>query len=296
MAWGVNASMLIDEIWEIRLLEEEKIGWAKLLPFSVKDTPDPRAGHSAVNDTLSQRVIFFGGYTQDGPSNEVWEMVFSEDKVNGTWQGISLLGELPAPRVGHVAVLDEVDHQMIVFGGWDQSGTFFNDLWGLQLGTDVSPVWEKLSVEIRPGARAEHSSAVDPAKLRMIVFGGWNGVSRLNDVWELNWSTGLFNWKKLDITGTPPSARSGHSAVYDPAKDRMIIFGGFDGENRLNDIWILDLSEPGTGRWKVVSPKESLTPAVRDQQIAVRDANSGPFRMVVFGGNGDSDGEVWVLK
>ena len=296
MAWGVSASLLIDEIWEIRLLEDEKIGWAKLLPSSIKDLPDPRAGHSAVYDTLSQRAIFFGGYTQDGPSNEVWEMVFWEDQVNGSWQGSSPLGEAPAPRVGHAAVFDEADHQMIVFGGWDRSGTFFNDLWGLRLGADPSPVWEKLSGEIGPGARAEHSSVVDPAKLRMILFGGRNGVSRLNDVWELNWSTGLFNWKELDITGTPPSARSGHSAVYDAAKDRMIIFGGFDGKNRLNDIWVLDLSEPGSGRWEPVSPEGDLAPAVREQHIAIREANAGSFRMVVFGGNGDSDGEVWTLK
>jgi len=42
----------------------------------------------------------------------------------------------------------------------------------------------------------------------------------------------------LSPTGTPPSARYDHTAIYDPLRDRMVVFGGFD-ETRLNDVWEL---------------------------------------------------------
>ena len=33
--------------------------------------------------------------------------------------------------------------------------------------------------------------------------------------------------------------REGHSAVYDPVRDRMIVFGGRDGSAYLDDVWLL---------------------------------------------------------
>ena len=36
-------------------------------------------------------------------------------------------------------------------------------------------------------------------------------------------------WKKLQPTGRSPSERHGHSAVYDPESQSMLIFGGDEG-------------------------------------------------------------------
>ena len=52
-------------------------------------------------------------------------------------------------------------------------------------------------------------------------------------------------------SGTPPSARDGHTAIYDPVRDRMVVFGGDDGALR-NDVWALTLS--GSPAWSALAP------------------------------------------
>jgi hypothetical protein len=43
-----------------------------------------------------------------------------------------------------------------------------------------------------------------------------------------------------------------HSAIYDPVRDRMVVFGGFDGLGNLhNDVWVLSLA--GAPTWSLLS-------------------------------------------
>jgi hypothetical protein len=67
----------------------------------------------------------------------------------------------------------------------------------------------------------------------MVVFAG----ETLNDVWALSFAD--TSWSLIRPRGTPPSARSGHSAVYDPWGDRMIVFGGSNS----NELWELTFSD-----------------------------------------------------
>jgi hypothetical protein len=54
----------------------------------------------------------------------------------------------------------------------------------------------------------------------MIVFGGRSNGSVFNDIWELRFSgppgPSYPYWAPLTCNGTPPSARYGHTATYDP--------------------------------------------------------------------------------
>ena len=51
-------------------------------------------------------------------------------------------------------------------------------------------------------------------------------------------------WTKLSTTGGP-SARSGHSAVWCPDLNAMLVFGGYNGNYRLNDVWSWSEGECG---------------------------------------------------
>jgi len=44
--------------------------------------------------------------------------------------------------------------------------------------------------------------------------------------------------------GHSASARCAHSAIYDPPRDRMVVFGGVDGSRSYNDVWELGWSTP----------------------------------------------------
>ena len=43
--------------------------------------------------------------------------------------------------------------------------------------------------------------------------------------------------QKLRSNSTPPAARYSHTAVWDGASNRMLVFGGYDNTNYYNDVW-----------------------------------------------------------
>jgi Rab9 effector protein with kelch motifs len=106
--------------------------------------------------------------------------------------------------------------------------------------------------------------------------------------WALELAT-VPTWVQLAPQGSPPSARQGHTAIYDAAGDRMIVFGGRDATGNLNDLWVLDFAP--TLSWSPLVPLGEPPPA-RDQHTAVDDGANQ--RMLVLGGS--SAGDVWELS
>src|SRR5207237_543716 len=79
------------------------------------------------------------------------------------------------------------------------------------------------------------SAIYDPVRDRIVIFGGFSSVGGnagppTNDVWALE--LGVANaphWTPLTPAGTPPPARIRHRAIYDPVRDRMVVFSGAGG-------------------------------------------------------------------
>jgi hypothetical protein len=195
------------------------------------------AGSSLILDPVHDRLVLFGGYRQNLEcghlpffsylqTGKVWTLPLAD---GGAWAEVPLPGGGPSPRANHTAVYDPERSRMIVFGGGTGylNGTLFNETWALSL--DGSPAWTALAPEgTPPPALAEHSAIYDPVRERVIVFGGKTGSSSsdlINSVWALSLYPSL-RWDRLNAQGLPPSARSGHTAVYDPIRDAMIVFGG----------------------------------------------------------------------
>src|SRR5262245_6087205 len=127
-----------------------------------------------------------------------------------------------------------------------------------------------------PSDRDGHAAVYDAARDRMVVFGGMSSARR-NDVWVLPLASAT-GWHQMLVGGTPPSARDGHTAVYDPIHDRMVVFGGFDTGPR-NDVW--ELSFAGAATWRQILPAGS-PPSPRVGHAAVYDPVRQ--RMLVIGG------------
>src|SRR5262249_17499877 len=106
------------------------------------------------------------------------------------------------------------------------------------------------------GGRTEHSMIFDPVAGRFIVFGGitlQSGPDH-NDVWERPLD-GSGVWVAMSPLGTPPTPRYGHSAIYDPVRRRIIVFGGHSIAD--NDaLWQLTLDDPPT--WSPLATTGSL--------------------------------------
>ena len=110
----------------------------------------------------------------------------------------------------------------------------------------------------------------------MLVFGGTDGVQKVNDFHVLDLDELV--WSTPTVKGTPPRARESHSATL-VGSDKLVVFGGSaEGEgNYLNDIHILDVS---TMTWH--------SPIVQGEGPSRRDshaASSVGHRLVVLGGD-----------
>jgi len=203
-----------------------------------------------------------------------------------SWGAIPVISVTPPDRGDYGTIYDAPRRRMVVFGG-SSDGTIFGDMWALTLtGT---PAWTEITPGgASPGPRTGHSMIYDPIGQKIWMFGGSNGAANRNDLWTLN-LTGAPAWTQVSTSSSPP-VRRGHTAVYDSAGRRMIVFGGTPTRN---DVWSINLD--GLPSWTQLLPGGG-PPAGRQTHTAVYDPTSN--RMIVFGGEGAGAsllGDVWSL-
>ena len=73
----------------------------------------------------------------------------------------------------------------------------------------------------------------------ILVFRGGNGQEYLNDLHALHVDT--FRWRHVETNGSTPSQRANHASAILEETAELIIFGGWNGRERLNDVHILDI-------------------------------------------------------
>ena len=81
----------------------------------------------------------------------------------------------------------------------------------------LTPEWVEQNPPESPPARYHASMAYDPAKGKILLFGGSSSGSRTNDTWTYDGST----WTKQSPPESPP-AREQASMAYDSATERMV--------------------------------------------------------------------------
>jgi hypothetical protein len=87
-----------------------------------------------------------------------------------------------------------------------------------------------------------------------------------------------FNWIQISVNG--PSARSGHRLVYDSDRHKVILFGGNDGQNYLNDVWEFDTA---SRTWSNITPGSGSMPIPRAYFGMAYDQTR--HKVVVYGGS-----------
>ena len=111
---------------------------------------------------------------------------------------------------------------MVLFGGFDGFNRL-SDVWTLPLGGALIYGFPDV-LGTPPTARQNHAAIHDRVHDRIVVFGGNDGSTNLSDVWGLSLASGL-SWTNLTPDGTPPAGLDLLSAIYDPARARMVMFG-----------------------------------------------------------------------
>lgn len=277
-----------NDVWEFPIAAG---AWGDISPTGT--TPTGRTFATAVMDPPRGRMILFGGtFPTVGRLNVVNALATTEPPV---WTGLMPTGTPPTPRYGACGIYDPPRERMVVYGGATGSGMFddSNEVWALSLAG--TPAWSLLAPTGTPPFGSHGATAVyDAARERMLVFGGkgWDGTfyREFNDVWALSLAAPA--WTQLAPAGTLPSGRIMHSAIYDPVRDRMIVYGGNNGGARLGDVQSLTLS--GTPTWSALTPT-GTPPAARDGHAGIYDPVRD--RMVVCAGVSSTySSETWAMS
>jgi len=131
-----------------------------------------------------------------------------------------------------------------------------------------------------PQPRWGHSAIYVPEGDSMVVFAGSGCESgqcgtEFRDLWGLDLAT--HEWSLVEFVGGP-AKRYDHTAVYDRARQRMVLFGGRNirDASGLGDVWVFDLQTHG---WREV---EAAGPRARAGHVAVLDEWGD--RMIIHGG------------
>jgi len=264
--------------------------WEQAQPDS--EAPQPRYFGVGAFDPPTRRMLVFGGGIGASAFKDIAAL-----RLGGrtAWEPFAPRTP-PTPRDQVAIGLDAEARGLVAFGGFGSgtfpgrpdAGTHLADAWRLRLDGGWRAATPRTG-EPMPLHREAAAVASDPRTGRMFVIGGLEGDSELADAWVADTGgRGRLEWRALcspSSCGSGPEPRWGGHAVYDPAGDRVIVFGGrrTDGTS-FNDVWELALA--GAPRWERLDVAGE-PPAPRWGGAVGFDAEAR--RMVVAGGQTGAD-------
>jgi hypothetical protein len=166
--------------------------------------------------------------------------------VPNSWVDLKPAGPVPSARFGEALLYLSGPGTVFMFGGATDRTSPLSDTWiydpQKNRWTDAKPSSEA------PPARWAMAAAYDPAANKVVVFGGIGTDDvLLNDTWS--YDVAANTWSKL-VPASAPSIRCRATMAYEPATDRLLLFGGrnFRGSSSgyfqqdYSDTWAFDLA------------------------------------------------------
>lgn len=207
------------------------------------DAPGARENNGLVEHAGC--LYLFGGY-----NGSTWLNDFHEfNLASGVWRVVPPNQFVPSARFGYVSVV--YAHFFVLFGGYD-GATWLNDMYQLDFRTMLwSHVHASGSI---PSIRSCPSWTLSTDGATAYVFGGYDGVQRMNDFFQCDLAT--YTWSVVPASGgsAVPSPRYFHAcAAYGRS---LFVFGGYNGSERLNDMYEYGFD---TQLWREVRPTPLAT-------------------------------------
>lgn len=245
--------------------------WSKAM---VSGSPHPNLrAHSAT--LVGSSVYVFGGWD----ARTCFNNLFVLDADAFYWSVPRVIGEMPMPL--RAMTCTAVAKKIVVFGGGD-GPTYYNGVYVLDT---LTCRWTRPRIlgDKVPCPRRAHVACL--YKNGIYVFGGGDGDKALNDIWRLDVSDATkMAWKLISSPDKSrgsahdcrPNARGYHTGNMSGSK--LIIFGGSDGAECFDDVWIYDVE---THIWKAVDI------SVAFRRLSHTATLVGSYLFVIGGHDGD---------
>lgn len=310
---GASEDAILSDVWRLSLATDGSAKrWQRIRTEA--DGPVRRWLHFAAYDPGDDTMIVLAGSAGHTTPclADVWVL---DNAMRGTpplkWRKIAVTGPRPAPRAEFGAFYDVKNNRLVLHGGHDCIAPVFPDLWVLSLAKSLPAQWTELKPSAPQGAPPPLRSqlmAYDPENNRAIIFGGMDGryprgAVASGDVWILTNANGLNGnpeWVRPAFRGPPIPPTSKPMGAYDPATNRLIVFGGYHNSGASSeptaDVWVLEGANglAPHANWRKITPGGN-SPGPRVAGAVVFDPNTE--RLILFGGHskGKSMGDVWSL-
>jgi hypothetical protein len=184
--------------------------------------PAERFGHAMAYDSVSRKVVLFGGSGDYGDTNDTW-----------TWDGVTWTQAVspasPMPRSGHSMAFDRARGEMILFGGTGSGSapTWYSDTWGWD-----GSVWQQKLNATPPAGRTGHAMAYHPGLRAVVMIGGTGGKDVTDTSWNYDFRRETWTWDGSEWTQQFPENQPGPAyttaAAWDATRQALTVHLGDD--------------------------------------------------------------------
>jgi hypothetical protein len=168
------------------------------------------------------RVDYFGGFNGQFYQLTMWQW-------NGSDWTQLFPPTVPFARASAAVATNTTTGQVVMFGG-------LADVNPINTWTYDGTTWTLQSPRAQPPWVYAGSAVFDPILNTVVLFGGGNGGVDQDNTWR--WYGSVSNWRPL-FRSLRPEAREGAGMAYDSLLRHVVLFGGQDNEEPLNDTWEL---------------------------------------------------------
>ena len=180
---------------------------------------------------------------------ESYRETWTYDTDSGSWTEIET-NHAPRARSRMAMVYDSNTNRILLYGGSTDSSYYGRDVaadtWEFELETAT---WRQLNISGGPQLEVFVTGAYDVQSRRFIVYGYTAQVEF--QTWALDYQAQT--WENMNPDNSPRIRLPG-DAVYSPALDRVLIFGGAPGwpgtKTTTDKLWAYDYDQ---NRWELLS-------------------------------------------
>ncbi len=215
-------------------------------------------GHAYDYDPDTKTFLFFahGKTFRYDPAARTWADLNPETDPERALGGILLWSSL---------CYDRQHKQFVLFGGGNvQSNRGDPGTW---VYSPPDNTWTDLKLARQPSQRANSQLVFDPVAKKVVLFGGDQLHQLLADTWTFDLANR--EWQQV-ATSRCPTPRAGHSLVWLPKSQRVLLLGGYGYTSDTGyvaglyqplpfEAWVFDTA---TGSWDLIKQYEPKTSPV----------------------------------